>query len=331
MSSGIDVSVGDDGLHLRAAAYVLWLPAGKPYALLADRDGEPWAELFLAPSLHTVEALDDTTRLDSPRLETTPDGHRVVIDAASTAWTAKRVTLDCEPQRLRLSVEVEGSGRLTDVHLLGGHYCGDTRQGSGFFHSGTDFRSVFNPEPWGSDRRVLPAGESTVLDVLGGPVPGKEHWFFTPPPFCLAVSRSAPPESPDDLPAGPWLVMGLGAAVADQRFTALHYDAVEAAFSMRLAYEGHTEVRGGSPPRRCCSSSTHQTPTPASVSTCEACASWAPFPTSDGPRGRRGGPSRSSAAGVRSASSPPPPAASRRTTPPRSATTASSQGSGPAA
>ncbi|MBA2529585.1 MAG: hypothetical protein H0V19_06415 [Euzebyales bacterium] len=244
MTDAIRVDARDDGLVVRAPSYVLWLPAGKPYALLADRDGAPWAELFLAPSLHTRSALDDTTRLHPARVEATADGQRVTIDADSTAWTSKRVTLDCHPRRLRLSVAVTGEGQLTDVHLLGGYYCGDGRHGSGFFQSGADFRSVFNPEPWGSERRALPAGESTVLDVMGGPVPGKEHWFFTPPPFCLAVSRCAPPDPPDELPPGPWLVMGLAAAGGEQHFTALHYEAVEAAFSFRLAYEGQTPVSG---------------------------------------------------------------------------------------
>lgn len=244
MTEQVRVDARADGLHVRAASYVLWVPAGKPYALLADRHGVPWCELFLAPSLHTLGALDDTTRLHPARVEATDDGQRVTVDAESTAWISKRITLDCHPERLRLSATVQGHAALTDVHLLGGHYSGDPRHGSGFFPSGADFRSVFNPEPWGSERRVLPAGESTALDVMGGPVPGKEHWFFTPPPFCLAASRAAPPDVVDDLPAGPWLVMGLAAAAGDQHFTALHYEAAEAAFWIRLAYEGQTRVDG---------------------------------------------------------------------------------------
>jgi hypothetical protein len=238
----VRIDTSDGGLHVRTPSYVLWLPAGKPYALLADYSGAPWGELFLAPSLHTRTALDNTTRLHPARVEATAGGQRLTIDAQSTAWASKRVTLDCEPRRLRLTVTVAGRGELTDVHLLGGYYCGDPGQASGFFQSGADFFSVFNPEPWGSERRVRPAAESTVLDVMGGPVPGKEHWFFTPPPFCLAVSRHRPPESPDELPSGPWLTMGLGAGAGEQHFTGLHYEAVEGAFSLRLAYEGQTPV-----------------------------------------------------------------------------------------
>lgn len=241
---GEQVRIGDDGIHVRTAAYVLWLPAGKPYALLADREGVPWAELFLAPSVHREGMQDDTTALHPPHVEATDEGPRITVEAGSTAWAAKRTVLDCHAERLRLTVVVEGAGRLTDLHLLGGYYSADRRLSSGFFPSGADFRSVFNPEPWGSERRVLGAGESTALDVLGEPVPGKEHWFFTPPPFCLAVSRAAPPVAPDDLPDGPWLMMGLAADAGAQHFTGWHYDAVEAGFSFRLAYEGQTTVDG---------------------------------------------------------------------------------------
>lgn len=247
-SDDMRLRTADDGIHLRAESYLLWLPAGKPYALVADREGVPWAELFLAPSVHRQGVLDDTTSLSPARVEPLPDGgHRVTVEAVSTAWDVKRTVIDCHPDRLRLTVHVEGRGELTDVHLLGGYYSGDRAQASGFFPSGADFRSVWSPEPWGSERRVLGAGESTALDVLGGPVPGREHWFFTPPPFCLAAHRAAPPqaaEEPDDLPDGPWLVMGLMADGDAHTFTSWHYDAVEAGFSFRLAYEGQTAVDG---------------------------------------------------------------------------------------
>jgi hypothetical protein len=240
----VHVRTAGDGIHVRTPAYVLWLAAGKPYALLADRDGVPWAELFLVPSVHRRGMQDDTTMLSPARIEETDEGHRITVESRSTAWAAKRTVLDCHRDRLRLTVTVEGAGELTDVHLLGGYYSADRAQSSGFFASGADFRSLFNPEPSGSERRALAAGESTALDVLGAPVPGKEHWFFTPPPFCVAASRSAPPVVPDEVPDGPWLVMGLAAQPGEHTFTAWHYDAVEGGFSFRLAYEGQTAVAG---------------------------------------------------------------------------------------
>jgi hypothetical protein len=242
MTGDVRVRTAADGVHVRTTAYVLWLPSGRPYALLAGRDGVPWAELFLAPSVHRVGMLDDTTALAPPDVEATEDGTRITIAARSTAWTRKRTALDCRADRLLVTVTVEGAGELTDVHLLGGYYSADRAQSSGFFASGADFASVFNPEPSGPERRVVPAGQSTALDVLGAARPGKEHWFFTPPPFCVAASRSAPPSDPGELPDGPWLVMGLAAPPGAHTFTAWHYDGVEGGFSFRLAYEGQTTV-----------------------------------------------------------------------------------------
>lgn len=238
------LDVRDDGLYLRADTYVLWLPAHRPYALLTDPDGQPWSELFLVSSVNTVGCLDDTYRLHTPRTEPTPTGHRITIDADGTTWKAKRTVLECDPTELRLTVSVEGSGDLGDVHLLGGYYSGDLAHGSGFHLSGADHRSVFNPEPWGSERRMRPATESTILDVLGSSVPGKEHWLFTPPPLCLGLSREAVPEARETIPDGPWLMLGIGAEPGANTFTAVNYDAVEGAFGLRVSYEGHTRVQG---------------------------------------------------------------------------------------
>lgn len=240
--SRVHVDERQDGIYVRASTYLLWLPREKPYALLTDIEGVPWAEPFLASSLHTTDGLDDTLRLHEPQVRRAESGVRLVIDSDSTRWRSKRTVLTCEPTQVHAEVTVEGQGTLTDVHLLGGYYSGDRGHGSGFHHSGADFRSVCNPEPWGSERRVLTAGEATLLDVLGSSVPGKEHWLFTPPPLCLPVNREAPPGEDNAFPPGPWLAIGVSAAPGDHNFTALHYDAVEGAFSLRLSYEAQTHV-----------------------------------------------------------------------------------------
>lgn len=233
-----------DGIYVRQDGYVLWLPAARPYALVADGDGRPWAELFLVSSVHVVGGLDDTYRIDPAEVERTADGVRLTIVSYGTVWRSKRTVLECEPDALHLTVTVEGAGRLTDVHLLGGSYAGDIDLASGYHQSGASFRSVCNPEPWGPERRALHARESTILDVLGSSVPGKEHWLFTPPPLALPLSREAPPAEPDALPAGPWSTLAVGAAPGELDVTALHYDAVDGAFSLRLTYEGQTQVEG---------------------------------------------------------------------------------------
>jgi hypothetical protein len=246
----VHIDDGADGVYVRAGTYLLWLARGRPYALLTDADGEPWAELFLASSLHTSERSDDTLRLHRPRIETAPSAWdraprvRIVVGSDGSGWDRKETVLECADDELRVCVAVEGHGRLTDVHLLGGYYSGDRAHGSGFHQSGASFSAVSNPEPWGSERRRLPASESTVLDVLGTSMPGKEHWLFTPPPLCLATTRQPPEADPAGEAGGPWMTIGVAAEPGQQTFTALHYDAVEGAFSLRLAYEGHTRVVG---------------------------------------------------------------------------------------
>jgi hypothetical protein len=79
---------------------------------------------------------------------------------------------------------------------------------------------------------------------MGGSLPGRGHWFFTPPPFCFAFSREVVPDDPVRLPGGPWLTFGLLTAPGAHTFTAFAYDAIEDGFSFRLAYEGKTTVDG---------------------------------------------------------------------------------------
>jgi len=241
--SPVAVTEHDAGLLVTAERYRLWLPAGKAYGLVTDPDGQPLTELFLVASVNTCHGLDGTDTLAAPRVEHQGDSAVVVMEQRSSLWAAKRTRVVCTPEHLALTVVVEGEGALTDVHLLGGYYSADIRHASGFHLSGSDHASVFNPEPWGSERRMRPATESTVLDVLGSSVPGKEHWLFTPPPLCLGLNPNPVPTD-GSFPPGPWVTLGVGAAPGRRTFTAVHYDAVEGAYGLRLTYEGHTEVSG---------------------------------------------------------------------------------------
>ncbi|HYF81309.1 MAG TPA: hypothetical protein VD973_29685 [Symbiobacteriaceae bacterium] len=267
------------GLKVEAAAYTLSFPSDRPFAMLDDAAGQRWAELFLGSSLHTAEGLDATARLSAPVVEEEGDALRITVLADSTVWQQKELVFLCRNESIQAFVRVQGKGRLTDVNLFGGYYSGHLRWGSGFFQSGLRFKSVFNPEPWGSEQRALPAVQSTLIDVMGTSVPGKGHWFFTPPPFVYAASLNAPlgtvsrvqggsmgadqggtpleGGSPDseavaqrpleggnNLPEGPWMTMGLAVKPGEHNFTIFHYDAIEYAFSFRLAYEGQTAVDG---------------------------------------------------------------------------------------
>lgn len=257
----IEVEREPGTLSLRAPGYRLRWEASRPYLRLEDGQGRLYATLFLCPSLHTTAGLDRTARLEEPQLEEVGGQTRITFELRGGLWRRKMLVLSCDPRGLDLRAEVEGEGELTDVVLLGGYYSGQPRWGSGFFESGAGFDTVFNPEPWRHERRHIPAGQSTSLDVMGTSLPGKAHWFFTPAPLLLAFQRSGP--KPDVMvgadeggtpqtvlegasvgSAFPWLAASIVAPVRELNFSALHYDAHESSFSLRLSYEGQTRVSG---------------------------------------------------------------------------------------
>jgi len=238
----VTVSHDADGLRVHAPAYRLWFRPDRPYAVLEDAHGARWAELLLAASVNTTTGLDDSAALSPVAVGGTPEVPELTVAAGSSLWQERSLLLRCHPDRLELGVEVVGDGALTDVHLLGGYVSAAPRWGSGFLGSGAGFASVLCPDPSTPERAVGSAAEAATLDVLGGALPGRGRWFFTPGPFCLALSRS--PERDDGLPDGPWAALGLLASIEEQTFTGLHYEPGEEAFSLRLAYEGQTVVDG---------------------------------------------------------------------------------------
>jgi hypothetical protein len=279
----VHVSQGPDGVRVETGSYKLHVLPDRPFAMLDDAAGERWAELCLAASLHTVGGLDDTARLEPAVAEADEAGARITIKAMSSVWQEKELVFLCREEYLEAFVRVRGEGAITDVSLFGGYYSGGLRFGSGFFLSGSRFRSLFNPEPWGSERRAISASEPTLIDVAGsGALPGRRHWIFTPAPFCYAVSRTpvsgagtlraasvgadqggtpttdlteatdvaAPVKTAgetalsDQLPAGPWLTFGLATKPGEHNYTTFHYDGMEDGFAFRLAYEGQTRVSG---------------------------------------------------------------------------------------
>lgn len=262
------------GLQVEAATYRLSFPPERPFAFLEDAQGRRWAELFLAPSLHTQEGLDYTAQIAVPSVQPQPGGLRVELELLGSRWRRKRLIFECLPDRLLSHTLVEGRGHLTDVHYFGGYYAGPVRWGSGWFGSGAGFRTVFNPEPSRAERRVHSAAESAAVDVGGVSLPGKEHWFFTPAPFCLAFNREAvslPAWVPGSFvgadqggtpsyersleqarvlnprplpPTGPWLMAGLATPPGQHTYSEYRYEAGQGAFSLRLSYEGQTAVDG---------------------------------------------------------------------------------------
>jgi hypothetical protein len=192
--------------------------------------------------MDTAQGLDGTARVNGPVVEESGKGVLIRLPLESSRWARKQVLLQCEEDHLALSAEVDGRGDLTDCHLLGGFLAGGGRWPSGFGRSGPGFASVFNPEPSRTEVRAVPASSGTAIDVLGTALPGRRHWFFTPPPFCFGMSRMLPEAG--DLPAGPWMMAGLLVRPGEHTFTRFAYDGADDAFAFRLSYEGQTRIDG---------------------------------------------------------------------------------------
>lgn len=220
-------------MRVEGAGWSLLVEPGRPLARLEDASGRLWADIALAWSADRLDARDSTLDRGQPQLETLPDRTRLTFEQRSTAWSRKHLIADCFPDRLALAVEVEGEGTLDSVHLLGGQQAGDPRWNSGWCASAPGFTRLWNPEParW---PRLQGAAEGSVIDVLGGPVPGMQHWLFTPAPWFYAAGRED----------GAWMGIGLEAGAGEHGFTGFHWEARPDCFHLRLAYEGMTQVRG---------------------------------------------------------------------------------------
>jgi len=245
------VSRHDDRLAVATSAYRLTIPFGRSLCHLEDADGRRLADLALCWSAHRADALDTTLGVGLPELMSEPppgDGQgaasvAVRIRLDSSAWEAKSLHIECREDELSFWVELRGEGRLTELHAFAGYSSGTMGPGTGWFASERYFQILFSPEPHGPERICWPASTSASIDVVGGG-PGRGHWFFTPPPFCFCVSRTALSADPYDVPDGPWLALALLTEPGRHGYVAFSYQAAEDTFSLRIDYEGHERVSG---------------------------------------------------------------------------------------
>jgi hypothetical protein len=242
----VKITRSPDGWRLDAERYRLHVSEARPIARLEDRDGRPLGQLALLAAVNAADGLDGTASIEPVRLAS--DGRdgspvRFEVEVESIRWVSKRVALACLPDELRVRVEVEGSGRLADVHLLGGWTPGDRRAGSGFHRSGLRAATLFSPNPEDPRRVVLGPGEPTTIGVVGGGGPGRGHWFFTPAPLCLGFSAE-PALDPRRVPGGPWTMVGIAAPIDELTFTDLVHEPLDGGLALRLTYDGETAVEG---------------------------------------------------------------------------------------
>ncbi|HEX7021551.1 MAG TPA: hypothetical protein VF171_01760 [Trueperaceae bacterium] len=216
-----------------AANYTLITATDRPFVYLEGPDGCRLAELFVLSGVQTQAGLDDATSMNAWTVTRHPDEVVISLNASSSIWDRKTYRFRCQEQRLLYEIEVYGRGCLTEVDYFGGYCSAMTRWGSGRFWSGRHFTRGFNPEPTVAETYEFGPSEGAAIDLCGVPSPGKESWFFTPPPFCFAF----------ETPAG-WLGMGIEASAGHNRYTDFRYRTQEAGFHLSLAFEGHTNVDG---------------------------------------------------------------------------------------
>ncbi|MFL5673790.1 MAG: hypothetical protein ACJ779_02190 [Chloroflexota bacterium] len=236
------VSSEQNGLVVEAESYRLRVAPGAWFAALEDSVGRSWADLCLVAAVDAMDGPDETDSLDGPLVEDLDEVVRLTWRLGSSRWTAKRLVLDCADDGVTIRAEVEGAARVMDVSLLGGHVVLPSGA-AGSISSRPYFATLFSPAPSDPGAVVLPARVSTDISAAGGAEPGRGQWFFTPAPFCYAVSRTVatdPLVPPDD----EWLTFAAIAAPDEQRFVGFGYRGRDEGFRFVLDYEGHTEVRG---------------------------------------------------------------------------------------
>ena len=223
---------------IETSAYRLELLPGGVRARLESPAGEHLLTLSLLAALDHADAPDETVAVAPARV----DGRMIELERTSTVWERASVTIECGDESLEVRTWVDGRGDLADVHLLGGRSL-LAGSGTGFYPTGSSFRTLFSPNPGDPAKLVRSSGETAVIGVSGDGGLGRGHWFFTPAPLYLALTH-AEVTDPAEPAEGGWLGVGLAAPVADLDFVQLVYQAGDLAFNLVLEYEGHTHVDG---------------------------------------------------------------------------------------
>ena len=221
-------------LRITGPAYTLEMDDRRPALHVHTAGGEHLMDLFLVSSIHTLSGRDVTASCGAWEAEASEGAVRLSAEMDSLFWDRKKVVVECREDRITYSVTVTGAGRITDAELLSGYYTGvNQRYSTGRFYSCFDVDSVFNPEPDGRERYVNPPSERLLIDMGGGPLPGRDHWFFTPPPFCYVLRKGSC-----------CVTLGVTAEPGMHSFTEFEYTGGASGQGLLLRYEGEAAVSG---------------------------------------------------------------------------------------
>lgn len=215
------------------AAYTLTMDDLRPMARVCLPDGQQMAELFLASSAHTLCGRDVSTTCSAWTAEPCEGGVELRAELDSMIWNKKTIVVRCLEDRIVYGMTVEGEGRLADVELLSGFYTGvNWRFTSARFYSAFSADTLFNPEPDGRENYFVSPAERALIDLTGVPITGRDHWFFTPPPFCFVLRKG---ES--------CMTLGVTAKPGAHSFTEFEYIGGSGQ-GLVVRYEGETAVSG---------------------------------------------------------------------------------------
>ncbi len=223
----------EGGFKLFAETYQLAFAADRPFVTLLNEHGQKVADLFVLSSVHPLNGRDDTVQAGLWQVEKHAEEVIYSLEAASSVWERKIYRFRCLPQRLIYEVEVEGQGYLAEANYFGGYYSGQVRWGSGFFWSGQAFRQGFNPEPNTGEVYTFDPSANSDINLNGVPLPGKDDWFFTPPPFHFSFETGSG-----------WLGVGVEAQPGSNQFSDYKYHGKQSSFHFSLNFDGHTPVEG---------------------------------------------------------------------------------------
>jgi hypothetical protein len=247
-------------LKVYSSTYQLEFAQDRPFVYLKDAAGSRIAELFVLASIHPLNGRDDTTQVGAWHAEEGLNHITLCLETASSAWKSKTIRLRCMPNRFTYEVEVEveehaqgnrGSSAsakpsasavsLAEAIYFGGYSSASLRWGSGFFWSGQSFQQGFNPEPDCAEIYTFPPECSSSINLTGVPLPGRDDWFFTPPPFCYAFETA--PASQSHSQSSVWLSLSVEARPGENRYCDYRYHGSRGAFHLSLDFEGHTPIQ----------------------------------------------------------------------------------------
>ncbi len=245
----MNVATTSEALTIEADAYVAALAFDRPFVVVHRRGepregGRPVARLNPLAAVDTAEGLDGTVGIGEPSWSGRDGSNSdvvVTLPVRSARWARKVARIRFAADEIGVSVEVDGSGTLTDVTLLGGWYPTDRRWGAGWYRSHLDAATLVSAAPADPRTIAASAAEPAVLGVSGGGQPGRGSWFFTPPPFVLAFSGVTASRR-DEIPPGPWATVSVRAPAGSDTFGAIAYEPLDGAFHLRLSYDGQTTI-----------------------------------------------------------------------------------------